>query len=172
MVGAYSLYSVHPPLLTPHQLPYHRHQTVGFFFFLPFFPFKEETEPVKKKKDKKQLSFQELEVLFLFLLSSEIWNLFWFLQLDGTIIAPTNAKYWGSGLLQWLEFTKLVGITVKGSGTIDGNGAVWWKDAPYGDPIDDELKLIVPLKNSSTAVGRSPPLPVMNSSFFPSTFSY
>ncbi|KAL0296994.1 UNVERIFIED_CONTAM: Polygalacturonase [Sesamum radiatum] len=64
-------------------------------------------------------------------------------QLDGKIVAPTGSSHWGSGLLQWLEFTKLVGLTIKGSGTIDGNGAVWWQSAPYDDdPLDDQAKLI------------------------------
>ncbi|KAG2714560.1 hypothetical protein I3760_03G033300 [Carya illinoinensis] len=50
-------------------------------------------------------------------------------QLDGKIIAPTSSKPWGSGLLQWLEFTKLKGITIKGKGIIDGQGSVWWDDS-------------------------------------------
>ncbi|RAL53286.1 hypothetical protein DM860_006958 [Cuscuta australis] len=68
-------------------------------------------------------------------------------QLDGTIIAPTSSKAWGLGLFQWLDFTKLVGLTIQGSGTIDGSGSVWWKDSPLDDPIDDEIKLISPLNN-------------------------
>ncbi|KAL7140784.1 hypothetical protein ABFS83_08G010100 [Erythranthe nasuta] len=48
-------------------------------------------------------------------------------QLEGKIIAPTNSGAWGSGLLQWLEFTKLKGITIRGKGIIDGQGSVWWK---------------------------------------------
>ncbi|XP_024978286.1 polygalacturonase At1g48100 [Cynara cardunculus var. scolymus] len=51
-------------------------------------------------------------------------------QLDGKIIAPTDSRSWGSGLLQWLEFTKLNGITIRGNGVIDGQGSVWWTDAP------------------------------------------
>ncbi|KAK9276275.1 hypothetical protein L1049_005806 [Liquidambar formosana] len=78
-------------------------------------------------------------------------------QLDGTIIAPTYSKAWGSGLLQWLEFTKLVGITIKGKGIIDGRGSVWWQNSPFDDPIDDESKLIVPLNNT---VKEHPPLPI------------
>ncbi|KAA8533157.1 hypothetical protein F0562_033310 [Nyssa sinensis] len=78
-------------------------------------------------------------------------------QLDGTIIAPTSFKVWGSGLFQWLEFTKLVGITVRGSGIIDGRGSVWWQDSPLEDPIDDETKLIVPLNNTEE---ENPPLPI------------
>lgn len=48
------------------------------------------------------------------------------MQLDGKIIAPTSASAWGSGTLQWLEFTKLNKITIKGKGVIDGQGSVWW----------------------------------------------
>jgi len=45
--------------------------------------------------------------------------------LEGTILAPTSAKAWGSGLLQ-LEFTKLNGIVIQGSGIINGRGQQWW----------------------------------------------
>ncbi|KAK7829508.1 polygalacturonase [Quercus suber] len=78
-------------------------------------------------------------------------------QLDGTIIAPTNSNAWGKGLFQWLDFTKLRGITVQGNGIIDGRGSVWWQDAPFDDPIDDEIKLLVPLNSS---VEENPPMPV------------
>ncbi|XP_058079989.1 polygalacturonase At1g48100-like [Magnolia sinica] len=54
-------------------------------------------------------------------------------QLDGTIIAPTGAGQWGSGLLQWLEFTKLKGITIRGGGVIDGRGNVWWARSELED---------------------------------------
>ncbi|KAB1207892.1 hypothetical protein CJ030_MR7G024254 [Morella rubra] len=74
-------------------------------------------------------------------------------QLDGTIVAPTNPKAWGKGLLQWLEFTKLRGITIQGSGIIEGKGSVWWQDS-FDDPVDDEMKLIVPLNST---VQKSPP---------------
>ncbi|CAL8141889.1 unnamed protein product [Prunus armeniaca] len=58
-------------------------------------------------------------------------------QLDGKIIAPTSSGDWGSGLLQWLEFTKLKGISIKGKGVIDGQGSVWWSDSPtYNIPAD------------------------------------
>ncbi|XP_019427342.1 PREDICTED: polygalacturonase At1g48100-like [Lupinus angustifolius] len=55
-------------------------------------------------------------------------------QLDGKIIAPTYAAAWGSGTLQWLEFTKLNKITIKGKGVIDGQGSVWWNDSPTNNP--------------------------------------
>lgn len=79
------------------------------------------------------------------------------LQLDGTIIAPTNAKAWGSGLLWWIEFSKLRGITIRGSGMIDGRGSVWWQDSPYDDPFDDEEKLIIPLNKTAAEIQ---PVPV------------
>jgi hypothetical protein len=55
--------------------------------------------------------------------------------LDGTISAQSGARAWGSGLLQWLEFTKLNGITIQGSGVINGRGQEWWA---YSDPNDDD----------------------------------
>ncbi|URD98887.1 Glycosyl hydrolases family 28 [Musa troglodytarum] len=60
--------------------------------------------------------------------------------LDGTIIAPTSAGAWGAGSLQWLEFTKLQDITIRGSGVIDGRGSVWWTNSDSDiDPINAEL---------------------------------
>ena len=67
------------------------------------------------------------------------WSL---LQLDGTIIAPTSSKAWGSGLLQWLEFTKLKGITISGSGIIEGRGSVWWTNSESDvDPVSVRFHL-------------------------------
>ncbi|KAJ6725614.1 hypothetical protein OIU79_003893 [Salix purpurea] len=80
-------------------------------------------------------------------------------QLDGTIIAPTSSNAWGKGLLQWLEFTKLVGTTIQGKGTIDGSGSVWWQDYPFEDPIDNESELVIPLNNT---VQQHPPMPIRN----------
>ncbi|XP_073048896.1 polygalacturonase At1g48100-like [Primulina eburnea] len=74
-------------------------------------------------------------------------------QLDGKIVAPTRPSAWGSGLLQWLEFTKLVGITIKGSGTIDGNGAAWWQYSPLED---DQSRLIIPI-NGTLEQSHPPP---------------
>lgn len=70
--------------------------------------------------------------------------LFLIVQLDGTIIAPTSSTPWGSGILQWLEFTKLVGLTIKGSGTIDGNGAVWWQtDDDQSIPLNATIDPVI-----------------------------
>ncbi|KAK4263189.1 hypothetical protein QN277_028641 [Acacia crassicarpa] len=79
-------------------------------------------------------------------------------QLDGTIIATTDPKAWGTGLFQWLEFSKLVGITIQGKGIIDGKGSVWWQDQPFDDPIDNEEKLIIPLNHTTV----SPPMPIQS----------
>ncbi|KAI8527083.1 hypothetical protein RHMOL_Rhmol12G0048200 [Rhododendron molle] len=81
-------------------------------------------------------------------------------KLDGTIIAPTSSKPWGSGLLQWLEFTKLKGIAVQGTGTIDGRGSIWWQNSIYDDPLDGESNLIIPLNNT---VQEKPPIPMGSS---------
>jgi len=64
-----------------------------------------------------------------------LFNVVLTLQLEGTILAPTSAKSWGSGLLQWLEFTKLSGIVIQGSGIINGRGQQWWT---YSDPEDED----------------------------------
>ncbi|XP_064949761.1 polygalacturonase At1g48100-like isoform X1 [Musa acuminata AAA Group] len=67
------------------------------------------------------------------------------LQLDGMIIAPTDAKRWGSGLLWWIEFSKLQGISIQGSGTIEGQGSVWWTTMESDvDPINAELSMKLP----------------------------
>lgn len=77
------------------------------------------------------------------------------LQLDGTIVAPTDSKSWGNGLMWWIEFSKLKGIKIQGKGVIDGRGSGWWQqDYPF---MDGETKLIVPLNNS---VQQHPPMPV------------
>lgn len=80
------------------------------------------------------------------------------LQLDGMIVAPTDSESWGRGLMWWIEFTKLKGITIQGNGVIDGRGTGWWQqDNPFDYPIDDDFKLIVPLNNT---VQERPPMPV------------
>ncbi|KAI6700706.1 hypothetical protein NL676_015030 [Syzygium grande] len=58
-------------------------------------------------------------------------------KLDGKIIAPTSSQAWGSGLLQWIEFTKLTKIKIKGQGIIDGQGSVWWNDSPTVNPTEE-----------------------------------
>lgn len=67
-------------------------------------------------------------------------KIYYSMQLDGKIIAPTNSGAWGSGLSQWLEFSKLKGISVKGEGVIDGRGSVWWNDSPNYHPTYDSVR--------------------------------
>ena len=63
------------------------------------------------------------------------------MQLDGKIIAPTSSEAWGSGTLQWLEFSKLNTITIRGKGVIDGQGSVWWNnDSPTYNPTEVMLE--------------------------------
>ncbi|GLJ05360.1 hypothetical protein SUGI_0016820 [Cryptomeria japonica] len=49
------------------------------------------------------------------------------LKVDGTVIAPINPKAWASKPLNWINISKLNGITILGRGTFDGQGAAWWK---------------------------------------------
>ncbi|KAG8635001.1 hypothetical protein MANES_17G113400v8 [Manihot esculenta] len=68
-------------------------------------------------------------------------------QLDGKIIAPTTPGSWESELLQWIEFTTIKGITIKGKGVIDGQGSVWWNDLPTHSPdskVTNELRKKMP----------------------------
>ncbi|KAG6601507.1 Polygalacturonase, partial [Cucurbita argyrosperma subsp. sororia] len=77
-------------------------------------------------------------------------------QLDGKVIARTDFKVWGRGLFQWLQFTKLMGLTIQGNGIIDGRGSVWWQVSSFDDTIDHEFKLLIPLNSS---VQEKPPAP-------------
>ncbi|WZZ02290.1 probable polygalacturonase At3g15720 [Brassica rapa] len=49
-------------------------------------------------------------------------------QLDGKIVAPLNKAAW-SGLksYEWVSFHKIIGLTVLGSGTINGRGSSFWE---------------------------------------------
>ncbi|KAL1539342.1 galacturonan 1,4-alpha-galacturonidase [Salvia divinorum] len=49
------------------------------------------------------------------------------LQIDGTLLAPS--KIWSSpksSLYQWMNFKWLQNFTIKGVGTVDGQGSNWW----------------------------------------------
>ncbi|XP_057528741.1 polygalacturonase At1g48100-like [Amaranthus tricolor] len=76
-------------------------------------------------------------------------------QLDGTIIAPTSPTAWKSNLLWWMDFTKLVGITIQGRGVIDGSGSAWWTDAPYDLEDHHELQIII-----NDTILEKPPMPL------------
>ncbi|KAI6684622.1 hypothetical protein NL676_030535 [Syzygium grande] len=60
------------------------------------------------------------------------------LQLDGTVVAPTDPQAWGDdGIDRWLHFDKLSRFTLQGSGTVDGRGSVWWHRSQSEDLNDD-----------------------------------
>ncbi|KAM7279748.1 hypothetical protein ACFE04_006882 [Oxalis oulophora] len=59
-------------------------------------------------------------------------------QLDGKIIAPTSVSAWRARPIQWIEFTKLDGITIKGTGIIDGQGSAWWNNDEPSNYSSDE----------------------------------
>ncbi|KAL3750001.1 hypothetical protein ACJRO7_011042 [Eucalyptus globulus] len=59
------------------------------------------------------------------------------LQLDGTVVAPTDPQAWGGE--HWLHFDKLSRFTLQGSGTVDGRGSVWWRRSQSEDLNDDLL---------------------------------
>lgn len=52
---------------------------------------------------------------------------FFFLQIDGTIVAPDEPSNWDPKFQRvWLEFSKLKGVVFQGNGVIDGSGSKWW----------------------------------------------
>lgn len=50
-------------------------------------------------------------------------------QIDGTIIPTTDLEVWDRlpNKVQWIGFYKQVGLTVRGSGIINGLGELWWR---------------------------------------------
>ncbi|XP_020521048.1 polygalacturonase At1g48100 isoform X2 [Amborella trichopoda] len=66
-------------------------------------------------------------------------------KLEGTIVAPTKREVWGRyGMLQWIQFSKLRGITVSGQGVIDGRGAAWWGGSSYQQITGQFSKVAMP----------------------------
>lgn len=66
-------------------------------------------------------------------------------QLDGTIVAPLNHKGFTPGLLQWIEFTKLRGITIQGQGIVEGRGNYWWNINSDVNSDDDPVSNLLPI---------------------------
>ncbi|XP_068638593.1 polygalacturonase-like [Aristolochia californica] len=51
-------------------------------------------------------------------------------KIDGTIHASSSMSDWeGLNRRHWIVFLKVSGLTVEGSGTINGNGEVWWENS-------------------------------------------
>ncbi|KAG5059243.1 hypothetical protein JHK87_000272 [Glycine soja] len=56
------------------------------------------------------------------------------LQIDGTLLAPPEASTWPkSSLFQWINFKWVRNFTIKGSGTVDGQGYNWWSSSEFYD---------------------------------------
>ncbi|KAK7280838.1 hypothetical protein RIF29_08362 [Crotalaria pallida] len=54
------------------------------------------------------------------------------IQLEGTIIAPNSVEAWkwpndDGKKDKWVQFSDIDGLVINGGGTIDGQGAPWWK---------------------------------------------
>lgn len=50
------------------------------------------------------------------------------LQIDGTLLAPPRVGSWPkSSWFQWLNFKWVHNFTIRGTGTIDGQGSDWWR---------------------------------------------
>nr|GMD76908.1 polygalacturonase QRT2-like [Ipomoea batatas] len=63
----------------------------------------------------------------------------------GTILAPTSPSIWGEGYpSQWLAFQDVTGLNIYGSGTIDGQGKVWWDQSCRDHPGLEGCKSLAP----------------------------
>ncbi|GLJ05361.1 hypothetical protein SUGI_0016840 [Cryptomeria japonica] len=59
-------------------------------------------------------------------------------KVDGNVIAPVNPRSWTSKPLNWINFSKLNGVTINGNGSFDGQGAAWWKISQLEDTDSSE----------------------------------
>jgi hypothetical protein len=52
----------------------------------------------------------------------------WCVQVDGVLMPPDGPDCWpaSDNSRQWLVFSNLDGMTLRGAGTIEGNGEDWW----------------------------------------------
>lgn len=50
-------------------------------------------------------------------------------QISGTIEASENLSDYSEDLTHWLVFDSIEKLSVKGGGTIDGNGNIWWQNS-------------------------------------------
>jgi len=58
-----------------------------------------------------------------------IWMIFFFFQISGIIEASENLSDYSEDLTHWLVFDSIEKLSVKGGGTIDGNGNIWWQNS-------------------------------------------
>ncbi|KAF5787093.1 putative polygalacturonase [Helianthus annuus] len=58
-----------------------------------------------------------------------------YVQVSGNIVGPTMKTDWiGYHIDTWLSFSMVNGLTVSGSGQINGQGPLWWENACIGTP--------------------------------------
>eukprot|EP00253_Pinus_taeda_P022662 PITA_22662 len=51
-----------------------------------------------------------------------------FAQISGSVVAPADPSTWNSPYASgWLRFSTVQGLTIQGSGIIDGSGQKWWE---------------------------------------------
>ncbi|ERN00327.1 hypothetical protein AMTR_s00104p00016370, partial [Amborella trichopoda] len=48
------------------------------------------------------------------------------IQVSGNILAPSSISSWGNDKEHWIHFKCVDGLSIQGSGTIDGQGHAWW----------------------------------------------
>ncbi|WVZ62407.1 hypothetical protein U9M48_012163 [Paspalum notatum var. saurae] len=50
------------------------------------------------------------------------------LMIEGTLMAPPQGSHWSKKTNRhWILFNGVIGLTVTGGGTVDGNGRLWWQ---------------------------------------------
>ncbi|KAL4195224.1 hypothetical protein AMTRI_Chr05g63580 [Amborella trichopoda] len=47
-------------------------------------------------------------------------------RVSGNILAPSSISSWGNDQEHWIHFKCVDGLSIQGSGTIDGQGHAWW----------------------------------------------
>ncbi|KAL4195223.1 hypothetical protein AMTRI_Chr05g63570 [Amborella trichopoda] len=47
-------------------------------------------------------------------------------KVSGNILAPSSISSWGNDKEHWIHFKCVDGLSIQGSGTIDGQGHAWW----------------------------------------------
>ncbi|XP_038718188.1 probable polygalacturonase At3g15720 [Tripterygium wilfordii] len=74
------------------------------------------------------------------------------MQIQGSILAPNKKPDWGTSA-PLLSFNSVNGLTLAGTGTIDGQGSMWWKNCAQ-NPVDSLFRKTrrLHLMNSPSAV--------------------
>uniref|UniRef100_A0A0D3GNK1 endo-polygalacturonase n=2 Tax=Oryza TaxID=4527 RepID=A0A0D3GNK1_9ORYZ len=51
-------------------------------------------------------------------------------MIEGTLVAPPRRSDWSKETIRhWIMFNGVIGLTVAGGGTVDGNGKIWWQNS-------------------------------------------